>query len=391
MKIGFLYNHDQIHQLAHSLPIALALARIAPDAEVCIATTTPQLDAAIDGHLGAGDSARIRRVRLRVRNPAKRAASRLLNRLLPFDRVAMYGDNLAFFRELDALVVTEKTSLLLKSHYRLAGLKLIHCRHGAGDRAIGFNAESAAFDLVLVSGPKIRDRLIAEARVPPERIRIVGYPKFDWLPAVRPRLPLQANGRPTVLYNPHPSPRLSSWYSLGPEVLCYFRDSGRYNLIFAPHVMLFQRRWVASIEHPGLRRVGRVPRGVLACNHIHVDLGSAASTDMTYTQAADIYVGDASSQVYEFMQRPRPCVFLNPSHIAWQGRADFRHWTAGPVVTTVSGLDAALAGAQQAFDATFRAVQERLFRETFALTSTPSGERAARAIVEFLGSRGAAA
>ena len=26
MRIGFLFNHDQIHQVAHSLPIALALA-----------------------------------------------------------------------------------------------------------------------------------------------------------------------------------------------------------------------------------------------------------------------------------------------------------------------------------------------------------------------------
>jgi hypothetical protein len=27
MRIGFLFNHDQVHQVAHSLPIALALAR----------------------------------------------------------------------------------------------------------------------------------------------------------------------------------------------------------------------------------------------------------------------------------------------------------------------------------------------------------------------------
>ena len=27
MRIGFLFNHDQVHQVAHSLPIALALAK----------------------------------------------------------------------------------------------------------------------------------------------------------------------------------------------------------------------------------------------------------------------------------------------------------------------------------------------------------------------------
>ncbi|TAM10617.1 MAG: hypothetical protein EPN72_09105 [Nevskiaceae bacterium] len=383
MRVGFLYNHDQIHQVAHSLPIATALAREFPDVEVVLATTNDALDAAVDRLLAAGAGPRIGRVRLRLKSPLRRALSPLLNPLLPFDKAAIYGDNLAFFRSLDALVVTEKTSLLLKSRYGLGTLRLIHCRHGAGDRAIGFNAESARFDQVLVSGPKIRDRLIREAHVPAERISTVGYPKFDLLPATPPRLPLQANGRPTVLYNPHPAPHLSSWYALGQAVLRYFRDSTRYNLIFAPHVMLFQRRWVPSLEHLGARHVGRVPQDILDCPHIHVDLGSPASTDMTYTQAADLYLGDASSQVYEFLQRPRPCVFLNPDHLQWRGDPNFAHWTAGPVVSDLAELDAALA--RSAGDvATYRPVQQQLFACSFDLNGEASSLRAARAIHERL-------
>ena len=69
-------------------------------------------------------------------------------------KLLIYRDNLEFFRSFDLLVVTEKTSLLLKSRYHLEQLKMVHTRHGAGDRAIGFNKASAKFDHVLVAGPR---------------------------------------------------------------------------------------------------------------------------------------------------------------------------------------------------------------------------------------------
>ena len=42
---------------------------------------------------------------------------------------------------------------------------------------------------------------------------------------------------------------------------------------------------------------------------------------MAYTQRADIYLGDVSSQVYEFLLNPRPCVFLNPRRFDWRETA----------------------------------------------------------------------
>lgn len=66
------------------------------------------------------------------------------------------------------------------------------------------------FDLVLMSGAKIRDRLQEAGLLKTDGYAIVGYPKFDHCAtaAVPPRL--FDNDRPTVLYNPHCSPRLSS-------------------------------------------------------------------------------------------------------------------------------------------------------------------------------------
>lgn len=62
--IGFLFNHARIHQVAHSLPIAIALARGAPDADIVVATTKPRLSAEVI-RLGEGPiGSRIRFVEL---------------------------------------------------------------------------------------------------------------------------------------------------------------------------------------------------------------------------------------------------------------------------------------------------------------------------------------
>ena len=79
--------------------------------------------------------------------------------------------------------------------------------------------------------------------------------------------------------------------------------------------------------------------------HVHTDLDSLAMVDGTYLAAADIYVGDTSSQVVEFLARPRPCVFLNPQRLDWQATDDHEFWTCGEVVEDLSRLGAALEAA----------------------------------------------
>ena len=43
-----------------------------------------------------------------------------------------------------------------------------------------------------------------------------------------------------------------------------------------------------------------------------------------YVRAASLYIGDASSQVYEFLERPRPCIFVNCHGVEWRGRKNMR-------------------------------------------------------------------
>jgi hypothetical protein len=381
MRIGFLFNHHGGHQVAHALPVALELQRQDPQAQISILVSEdcePEVRRLATAHGGPIPEI----VRLRPPSALALAANKATGRALPADIVSTLHRNLDRFRALDALVVPEKTSLLLKSLFGLKTLKLVHTRHGAGDRAIGFDKASGKFDLVLLSGEKIRDRLAQAELLKDEGHAIIGYPKFD-IPTRLAGPRLFPKDRPTIVYNPHPSPALSSWYAMGPQLLDWFAKSEGYNLIFAPHIMLFKKRLTASLSPFALGwNYGPRPDHY-AHDHMLIDTGSAASLDMSYTDAADIYIGDASSQVYEFIRRPRPCIFLNPRRIAWAGNPDFAHWRAGTVVETIEELAAALADTPR-LPAAMRERQEHMFRYSFDLQDRPSSERAAEAILAYM-------
>ena len=69
---------------------------------------------------------------------------------------------------------------------------------------------------------------------------------------------LHADGRPVVLYNPHVSPHLSSWFRVGRQILDWFVEHDEYQLIFAPHVMLFERSFALTIDKLRIDRPGRI-------------------------------------------------------------------------------------------------------------------------------------
>lgn len=384
MRIGFLFNHDQTHQVAHSLPIALTMAARAFDGEIIVATTNARMAREVERIGGPLIGTRIEHVRLGLK-PLARNIAHALESVVPATKLLVYRDNLDFFRSLDVLVVAEKTSLILKTLYGLDKLRIVHTRHGAGDRAIGFDKASAGFDHVLCSGAKIRDRLVTEVGLPAEKISIVGYPKFDLVTTDSAIFPT-TDRRPIVLYNPHCSPHLSSWFKHGRQILDFFVDhEDDYRLIFAPHVMLFERKFVVTIDKLRIDRRGEIDERYLRAPNIHIDLGSHASTDMTYSLAADIYLGDVSSQIYEFLITPRPCLFMNSHGHGWQGDPNYAHWKAGPVIEHPSQLGDGLKQARATHADAFRATQNQMFAHSFDLDQRPSSERAADAIEQFIG------
>lgn len=382
-RVGFLFNHDQTHQIAHSLPIALAMRAMGVPAEIVVITTNPRISAEVRrlGGPVVGDGIALVELGL---SPRSRVLDALLGWVVPMRKLTIYGDNLDFFRRLDWLVVPEKTSLALKTRYGLTTPRIIHTKHGAGDRALGFEKASTLFDHTLCYGPKIRDRLAA-CGVDPAKMSITGYPKFDMVAPGRRLPPGFDPGKPTVIYNPHPSPHLSSWFTMGQTVLDLFLENPQWQLIFAPHIMLFQRPLVVTIDRLRIARPGRIAQKYRDAPNIHIDLGSSALTDMTYTAAADIYLGDVSSQHYEFLRWPRPCIFLNAHGVAWEDDINFLHWKTGEVIDRVADLPAALARAAERHAAIYRPVQERLFAEAIDLTDEPSSDRAARVIAHLIG------
>ena len=236
------------------------------------------------------------------------------------------------------LLCAERTSTILR-RLRPDCPPIVHIPHGAGDRAVGFEPRFKLFDQVLVAGNKDRDRLIASDLIPAEDCIVIGPIKLATiLERGIARPPLFDNPRPTILFNPHFSRKHSSLDSFGRQLTEAVRKDGRYNLVIAPHARMaksWSKRRRQSWE--ALAEPGR----------IIVDLGSPRCNDMTYTLGADLYIGDVSSQVYEFLIRPRPCLFVDAKGVDWQNSEDYAMWHFGEVIRPdcepVAAIDRAFA------------------------------------------------
>ncbi len=342
----------EAHQMYHWLPAALELAR-RPEVRVSVLSPSDHL---LD-LIGSYDAdARLARVRLR-RPPSRRDSlfhqpSRLATLLLNHRRILRFP----------VIVTTEISSAWLRHVPGFASL-MIHMKHGAGDREGGYKKRHADFDLTLVGGDKDKRRLIARGLGTTDNVRIGGYAKFE-LKAQRRRF--FSDDKPVLLYNPHFDAALSSWVNHGPAVLAALESLEDWNVIIAPHAKLAQR----------------VPPIVSSAPHIRVDMGSRRSIDMSYTVSADVYLGDVSSQVYEFLIEPRPCIFLNLDRRDASGEG-FAHWRLGQIIETTDALPTALAQAA-GLQPRFLALQEAAMRDSIDLSPIPASHRQADIILDFL-------
>lgn len=377
MRIGFLF-HNRAYKLWHAAPIAFELSQLDAEIEVIILCADQSvMDMA--QHIASGYPGHRCTLQILPLPAHVRLLKYVLKNLCTTGKGALLRCNAHSFRTLDALVVPDLTCLKLTKKM-MPDLRMILSKHGAGDRAQALDPRMAQMDFVLVPGSKLEQRFKAAQLIQDDSYAVVGYVKFDAVRRVAEDFrPVFDNDRPVVFYNPHFEPSLSSWKQWGLEVLEFFsRNADKYNLIFAPHVKLFER-WLCS--------GGRLPRRFLHCANIHIDLGSPASEDMSYTRAADIYLGDVSSQVYEFIQKPRPCLFLDPRGIAsWENDPNYDNWHLGPVLRDIGDLGAALAQATATHDR-YKPLQQQAFADTFDLSDIPSALRSARAIQQYLSAR----
>ena len=349
-RIAFLAI-TQAHQFLHWLPSALRLAR-EPGVEV---TVLGGSRAGLDFVRSYDPDHLLHLKQLVVPSlspdglftPPKRRLTLLLNQHI--------------IRRFPTIVTTETTSSILK---QVPGFRsrLVLIKHGAGDREGSYNPKHEFFDRILVNGDKHRLELLNRNLAPPEHIVVTGNAKLE---LARPPSPIFADSKPLALYNPHFDPDLSTWFRHGQAIVREMQRIQGWNFVIAPHVKLKGGPDVRS-----------------AAPNILIDRGSVRSIDMSYTQASDVYIGDVSSQVYEFVLRPRPCIFLNFDRRQWRDDDTYAHWRLGQVIENVEELGPALERARS-LQPEFEKIQRQMTDYSIARAAEPASERQARAILAF--------
>ena len=340
---------SQAHQFFHWLPAALRLAR-EPDVEVTVLGASAAGLDFIRSYDPTG-SLNIRRLWVPSIRPDGLFSP-------PKRRLALLS-HARTIAKYPVIVTTETTSSVL---YRVPGFRsrMIHLKHGAGDREGGYNPKHLHFDLTLVNGEKDKDRLIARGLVNDSNCLVVGYAKFELIPDVAPP---PRTGPPLAVYNPHFDEKLSSWFRHGPSVVSVMDRISGWEFVVAPHVKL---------------RGG--PKVEPQAPHVAIDRGSVRSINMSYAEEASVYIGDISSQVYEFIRRPRPCIFLNFDGIDWAGNDNYAHWHLGQVINRPEDLASALERAH-ALQPRFEQAQREAFARSIDNSSELASARQARAIL----------
>lgn len=368
MRVAFLYIAEA-YQCYHGAAVALQLAA-RTGWEVVNLFNDSETPHHLDRIAAAYGAAPLPQRRLRRSLPT-RALQRI--RMLGMFKDLVMRDNAAELNGYDAIFAVENTVAALQ-RLGVQRPKLIYSPHGFGDRARGFIPRIATFDFVLLAGTKTEARMLDAGLIRPGDYALTGSVKVETGERLASTLPLGfARPGPVVLYNAHKEPKLTSWHRFIEPLLAGFAREDAMNLLVAPHVKLFRRRSAA------VRAAWRA-RGTA---NVIVDPGSDRSVDTSYTAAADIYVGDVSSQVYEFLAKPRPCVFLNAHGLDWRDDPSFAHWHLGDVVDDPADLMAAIRAAP---------ARHHLYRERQAALAAASlgdcrpgiAARAADAVAAFL-------
>lgn len=370
MDIAFLFIAEA-YQVYHGAAIAFELLQ-RPGVSVTFYYNDPEVPHHLERIRRAYGVPPVALVRL-ARSGRTKAVQAM--RVFGLDKEAVLRTNEAQLAHHDAVVSLEDTAEILfgdePASERPARVLIVH---GAGDRYVPSMPRRARFDLIIAQGEKMRKRFLDMGIARAGRITAPGYPKLDTSRRlVAAGQPLFANDRPIVLYNPHKVRGLQSWSRFIKPMLRDFDAQQDYNLIVAPHVKMFRRR----SERARNRWRSRSTATIL------IDPESDRSVDNSYTTAADIYVGDVSSQVYEFLAEPRPCVFLNAYKVDWRSDPHFKFWHLGEVVERPDELMAAIERAPERH-AAYLHRQRELTRSSLGDTSAKAISRAASDILGIL-------
>lgn len=364
--ISFLFLGETL-LIPHLYPIMEALAQADPHTVIEAWTSTQTHEVLLGRWLAESGIGHIRLRRapgwLRTNDPERGINPELPAKLPLLARIAWP------LSQARAVVSAEQTSLWLP---RLLPMPpFVNTTHGVSPMGNRDGGRRKSIALFLVPSERERTTYL-ERGIDPRTIVATGYVKagFRHLAVAQPAFDEQ---RPVVLYNPHWQQYRSSWWQWGEQAIEKVLETGRYNLIFAPH-----QRLIEGVS--GLREYcARLAlRGDTIC-----DYETFAAVDGSYPHAADIYLGDTSSQLLEFLQRPRPAVFLDPLRRDWRSDPSLDLWQNGPVVTDLAQLPKALERAVAEHSA-LAAIQRSFVAEWMGNADGSGPVRAAQEILAFL-------
>ncbi len=368
IKIGFCFLAHQAH-IRHQLPIAAQLSFFEEYAVELIVTTQATFSDLTN--LLLQYPAHNCTIRFISGTKIKTWLGRLKGRLYPNIRNVI-NNNKALFLSYDVLVTPHAN---LDAVFKLDSnrkIKYVCTFHGAGDGDIGFDKAFSAYDLLLTPGTDVDERLRSERVLHGKNTSIIiGYPKYEMLEVFSGNL--FDNDNLVFVYNPHYAKELTSWNMFGRDVMDFFAKNSHLNLVFAPHIKVFDGR-----KPSALNKYHQYP-------NIIIDVCSNKLMDATYTKAADVYIGDVSSQVYEFLYFGlKPTIFLNGFNKKhWEGSPSLQMWKTGTVVDETGGFSQAIEFAEQSH-IDFINVQRDLIERKFSRTDVRPGLRGARAIIGFM-------
>ena len=254
-------------------------------------------------------------------------------------------------RSFDAILCTQYLDLGLKKHVSHDDTKLIFVNHGVSNRPYSFDPKITEFDHFFMFGnneENIRKKL---GQLTSENASLIGYPKYDFTKK-NPKIDFFKNNKPTIIYNPHWVIEQTSYFKYGIKILDFFAQSKDYNLIFAPHSLLYARNKKILFQLKKYKK----------SSNILIDLGSEKSNDMTYTKSADLFLGDVSSQALEFLLcNPKPCLFINSHNL----NHDYISWDFGDIISNVNDLKSELEKAFKNHGMIYKKVQEDNLPEIF--------------------------
>jgi hypothetical protein len=362
-----LHNKSQLH---HVVPIALALLRQGQD--VTVFTSSTESKSYILNLASLFEPVVFPDIQILRSGIFHRIKCQFKERMYPRASLVI-KKNLKLLSSFDAIVTPDVD--VKPFHSLKKRPKLILTGHGSGYRGFSFARPFHMVDLTLVSGTSLYDQLVKADLVSKDNCDVVGYPKFD-IPTLHSRVTRKSlfpeSDKPIVLYNPHFCSSLSSWHLWSERIFEFFIIHKEYNLILAPHVLLKEKELVI------------IPEQVKRASNIFIDLDSDLLIDMTYSKLADLYLGDVSSQVYEFLNfKSRPCIFLNPRLLKWNGVREFPAWILGPVVESFDSFSTVLDSSLKIPDK-YSLIQNSELSKIFFRGVGNASDRAAKSIVNYM-------